>query len=58
MFRRLLTRGVSLMRDVLTTVVELLGCVLVVLGVGFLSVPVALIVAGLMMVGLSWLGAR
>lgn len=58
MFRRLLIRGVSPMRDVLTTVVELLGCVLVVLGVGFLSVPVALIVAGLMMVGLSWLGAR
>ena len=57
-FRRLLIRGVSPMRDVLTTVVELLGCVLVVLGVGFLSVPVALIVAGLMMVGLSWLGAR
>jgi hypothetical protein len=54
----LLARGVSLMRDVLTTGVELLGCVLVVLGVGFLSVPVALIVAGLMMVGLSWLGAR
>jgi hypothetical protein len=49
---------VILLRDVLTTVVELFGCVLVVLGVGFLSVPVALIVAGLMMVGLSWLGAQ
>jgi hypothetical protein len=57
-FRRLLIRGVILLRDVLTTVVELLGCVLVVVGVGFLSVPVALIVAGLLMVGLSWLGAR
>jgi len=49
---------VILLRDVLTTVVELLGCALVVVGVGFLSVPVALIVAGLLMVGLSWLGAR
>jgi len=57
-FRRLLIRGVILLRDVLTTVVELLGCALVVVGVGFLSVPVALIVAGLLMVGLSWLGAR
>jgi hypothetical protein len=57
-FRRLLIRGVILLRDVLTTVGELLGCVLVVVGVGFLSVPVALIVAGLLMVGLSWLGAR
>lgn len=56
--RRSLTRGVILLRDMLTTVLELFGCVLVVVGVGFLSVPVALIVAGLMMVGLSWLGAR
>ena len=58
MFRRLLIRGVSLLRDVLTTVVELFGCALVVAGVAMVSVPVALIVAGLMIVGLSWLGAR
>lgn len=58
MFRRLLTRGVSLLRDVVTTVVELVGCALVVAGVAMLSVPVSVIVAGALMVTVSWLVAE
>lgn len=54
MFRRLLILGV-LMRDVLTTVVELLGCVLVVVGVAMLSVPIAVVTAGVLLILLSWL---
>lgn len=53
-FRRLLILGV-LMRDVLTTVVELLGCVLVVVGVAMLSVPIAVVTAGVLLILLSWL---
>lgn len=53
-FRRLLILGV-LMRDVLTTCVELLGCVLVVVGVAMLSVPIAVVTAGVLLILLSWL---
>lgn len=57
-FRRLLIRGVSLLRDILTTVVELAGCALIVVGVALLSVPVSVIVAGVLMVTVSWLVAE
>jgi hypothetical protein len=42
----------------LTTVVELIGCVLIVAGVAMLSVPVSVIVAGALMVTVSWLVAE
>lgn len=57
MFRPLLIRGVSPLRDVLTTVCELVGCALVVAGVAMLSVPVSVIVAGVLMVTVSYLVA-
>lgn len=57
MFRRSLTRGVSPLRDMLTTVFEIVGCALVVAGVAMLSVPVSVIVAGVLMVTVSYLVA-
>jgi len=57
-FRPSLIRGVSLLRDMLTTVVELIGCALIVAGVAMLSVPVSVIVAGALMVTVSWLVAE
>ena len=57
-FRRLLIRGVSLLRDLLTTVVELIGCALIVAGVAMVSVPVSVIVAGVLLVTVSWLVAE
>lgn len=56
-FRRSLTRGVSPLRDMLTTVFEIVGCALVVAGVAMLSVPVSVIVAGVLMVTVSYLVA-
>lgn len=58
MFRRLLIRGVSPLRDMLTTVFEIAGCALVVAGVAMLSVPVSVIVAGVLMVTVSYLVAE
>lgn len=55
--RPFLIRGVSLMRDLLTTIFELLGCALVVAGVALVSVPLSLIVAGGLMIGVSFLVA-
>lgn len=57
MFRRSSTRGVSPLRDLVTTIVELVGCVLIVAGVAMLSVPLSLIVAGVLTVGVSFLVA-
>ena len=54
---RLLILGACLMRDVLTTVVELFGCCLVVAGVAMINVPVAVITAGVLMVLVSYLVA-
>lgn len=54
---RFLIRGVSLMRDLLTTVCELVGCALVVAGVALISVPLSLIVAGALTIGISFLVA-
>lgn len=45
------------MRDLVTTIVELAGCVLIVAGVAMLSVPLSLIVAGVLTVGVSFLVA-
>lgn len=45
------------MRDLLTTIFELFGCALVVAGVALISVPVSLIVAGGLMIGVSFLVA-
>lgn len=55
-FPRLLILGV-LMRDLVTTVVELVGCALVVVGVAMLSVPIAVVTAGVLLILLSWLVA-
>jgi len=41
----------------LTTVFEIVGCALVVAGVAMLSVPVSVIVAGVLMVTVSYLVA-
>lgn len=57
-FRQLLIRGVSPLRDMLTTVFEIAGCALVVAGVAMLSVPVSVIVAGVLMVTVSYLVAE
>jgi hypothetical protein len=46
------------LRDILTTVFELAGCALVVAGVAMLSVPVSVIVAGVLMVTVSYLVAE
>lgn len=46
------------MRDLLTTICELIGCALVVAGVALLSVPLSLIVAGALTVGVSFLVAN
>ena len=43
------------MKDIITTVLELLGVALVVTGVAMWSIPVAFIVAGVAVVGLSYL---
>jgi hypothetical protein len=46
------------MRDVVTTVVEVAGLAAIVVGVGLLSVPAAVIVAGVLAVAISYLVAR
>ena len=46
------------MRELFTTVVELAGLVAIVVGVGLLSVPAAVIVAGVLAVAISYLAAR
>ena len=46
------------MRELFTTVVELAGLVAIVVGVGLLSVPAAVIVAGVLAVAISYLVAR
>lgn len=63
-FRLLLTLGAWTLRrffgtmvDAFTTAVELAGCVLIVAGVWMLSVPVALMVAGVLMIVVSYLVA-
>jgi len=45
------------MRDVLTTIVELVGCCLIVVGVAMFSVPVAVVTAGVLMILVSYLVA-
>jgi uncharacterized membrane protein len=45
------------MRDVLTTMFELLGCVLIVVGFALWCVPVAVVVAGVLMILVSYLVA-
>lgn len=45
------------MRDVLTTICELIGCVLIVVGVAMWNVPVAVVVAGVLMILVSYLVA-
>jgi hypothetical protein len=45
------------MRDLVTTGVELVGCALVVAGVAMLSVPIAVVTAGALLILLSWLVA-
>ena len=57
MFLRFLTRGVSLLRESLTTVVELIGCALIVAGLAMVSVPVSVIAAGVLAIGISFLVA-
>ena len=39
----------------LSTLVELAGCLLVIAGVGLVSVPAALVVAGVLVLVVSWL---
>lgn len=41
------------MRDVLTTLAEIVGAALVVAGLGLVSVPAALVVAGLILVAVG-----
>ena len=57
MFLRFLTRGVSLLRESLTTAVELIGCALIVAGLAMVSVPVSVIAAGVLAIGISFLVA-
>lgn len=45
------------MREVLTTAVEIIGATLIVVGVWQLSVPFALIAAGVLAIGASYLVA-
>lgn len=46
------------MNDIMTTAVEVVGCALIVAGVAMVYVPVALIVAGAMILFFSWLVSR
>lgn len=46
------------MRDLLTTVVELVGCCVIVAGVAMVNVPVAVITAGVLMILVSYLVAE
>jgi hypothetical protein len=56
--RKSLTRGVLLMRDLLTTVFEILGAGMVVAGVGLaFGVSFALITAGVLMISACYLVA-
>jgi len=48
---------VSLLRESLTTVVELIGCALIVAGLAMVSVPVSVIAAGVLAIGISFLVA-
>lgn len=45
------------MRDLLTTAVEILGAVLIVVGIGMLNIPTALIAAGVLAICASYLVA-
>lgn len=45
------------MREALSTAVELVGAVLIVVGVAQLSIPFALIAAGVLAIGASYLAA-
>ena len=46
------------MRDLLTTIVELIGAALIVAGVSMLSIPAALIAAGVLAICASFLVAN
>ena len=46
------------MRDLLTTIVELIGAALIVAGVSILSIPAALIAAGVLAICASFLVAN
>jgi len=45
------------LRESLTTVVELIGCALIVAGLAMVSVPVSVIAAGVLAIGISFLVA-
>jgi hypothetical protein len=45
-------------RDVVTSVLELAGAVLVCVGVGAIYAPAGFIVSGLFLIALGWLAAR
>jgi hypothetical protein len=45
------------MRDAVTSIVEILGACLVTVGIGLVSVPAAVICAGLLMIAGSYLAA-
>lgn len=55
---RLLIRGVLAMRDVVTSVVEVVGGVLIVAGVVAFSVPAGLVAAGVLCIAFSVAAAR
>jgi hypothetical protein len=45
-------------RDVVTSVLELVGAVLVCVGVGAIYAPAGLVVSGVFLIALGWLAAR
>jgi hypothetical protein len=58
LIQKLLTRGVRLMRDIFTTIVETLGAMLIVAGVWLaFGIPFALITAGVLMICACYLVA-
>jgi hypothetical protein len=46
------------MRDILTTAMEVAGCLLVCVGVGLVFVPAGIVVAGASLILIGWLIAR